>query len=212
MFLGRIHRDHSAPSELLTVISRLDGGPASSGAPPSSRCLRKAIKILAMRNPALGLGISLDGYIARPDGTFDFLFMPKDYSMAPFFATVDTALMGRKTFDAALKMGGAGFQQIAYGYLGVLSLPAGGKPDGVIFTRQSPGAVVRKIRKKKGKNIWLKGGGELARDELYIGMVPVLSGEGIPLFPAGFPQREFSLVENKTYSKGLIALKYKRKR
>jgi dihydrofolate reductase len=52
----------------------------------------------------------------------------------------------------------------------------------------------------------------LARDELYIGMVPVLSGEGIPLFPAGFPQREFSLVENKTYSKGLIALKYKRKR
>jgi hypothetical protein len=106
MFLGRIHRDHSAPSELLTVISRLDGGPASSGAPPSSRCLRKAIKILAMRNPALGLGISLDGYIARPDGTFDFLFMPKDYSMAPFFATVDTALMGRKTFDAALKLGG----------------------------------------------------------------------------------------------------------
>jgi dihydrofolate reductase len=64
------------------------------------------------------------------------------------------------------------------------------------------------------------GGGELARnflkadlvDELYIGMVPVLIGAGIPLFPPGFPQREFSLVENKTYSKGLIALKYKRKR
>jgi dihydrofolate reductase len=61
------------------------------------------------------------------------------------------------------------------------------------------------------------GVGELARDflkgdlvdELYIGMVPVLLGEGIPLFPPGFPQREFSLVENDTYSKGLIALKYK---
>ena len=49
-------------------------------------------------------------------------------------------------------------------------------------------------------------------DELYIGMVPVLIGEGIPLFPAGFPQRGFSLEENKTYPKGLIALKYKRKR
>ncbi len=50
-----------------------------------------------MRKVVLGLGISLDGYIARPDGAVDFLFMPKDYSMGPFFATIDTALMGRKT-------------------------------------------------------------------------------------------------------------------
>ena len=64
------------------------------------------------------------------------------------------------------------------------------------------------------------GGGELARDflkedlvdELYIGIVPVLIGEGIPLFPSGFPQREFSLLENKTFSKGMIALKYARTR
>jgi dihydrofolate reductase len=64
------------------------------------------------------------------------------------------------------------------------------------------------------------GGGELARDflqadlvdELYLGVVPVLLGEGIPLFPRGFPQRDFALVENKTYSKGMIALKYKRVR
>jgi dihydrofolate reductase len=62
------------------------------------------------------------------------------------------------------------------------------------------------------------GGGELARDflkadlvdELYLGIVPVLLGEGIPLFPSGFPQRNFSLVENKTYSKGMIALRYQR--
>ena len=64
------------------------------------------------------------------------------------------------------------------------------------------------------------GGGELARDflkadlvdELYLGIVPALLGEGIPLFPSGFPQRDFSLVENKTYSKDMIALKYKRVR
>jgi len=52
-----------------------------------------------MRKVILGLGISLDGYIARPDGAVDFLFMPKDYSMASFFATVDTAIMGRKTLE-----------------------------------------------------------------------------------------------------------------
>ena len=173
-----------------------------------------------MRKVVLGLGISLDGYIARPDGTLDFLFMPKDYSMAPFFATIDTALMGRKTLDAALKMGGGSFGGSSITtYVFSRSLAAG-KRDGLIFTRQAPSAVVRQLRKSKGKNIWLMGGGELARDflkadlvdELYIGMVPVLIGAGIPLFPPGFPQREFSLVENKTYSKGLIALKYKRKR
>ena len=64
------------------------------------------------------------------------------------------------------------------------------------------------------------GGGKLARDflkddlvdELYLGVVPVLLGEGIPLFPSGFPQRNFALIENKTFSRGLIALKYRRVR
>jgi dihydrofolate reductase len=83
---------------------------------------------------------------------------------------------------------------------------------------QSPATFIRQLRKRPGKDIWLLGVGELARDflkadlvdELYLGMVPVLLGEGIPLFPKGFPQRDFLLVQNKTYSKGLIALKYKR--
>jgi dihydrofolate reductase len=173
-----------------------------------------------MRKVVLGIGISLDGYIARLNGAVDFLFMPKDYSMAPFFANIDTALMGRKTLDAALKMGGGEFSGSSMAtYVFSRSLPPG-KRDGVTFTRQAPSALIRQIRKRPGKNIWLMGGGELARDflktdlvdELYIGMVPVLLGEGIPLFPPGFPQREFSLVENNTYSKGLIALKYKRSR
>ena len=56
-----------------------------------------------MRNVVLGLGTSLDGYIARPDGAVDFLFMPKDYSMAPFMATIDTLIMGRKTLTPPFK-------------------------------------------------------------------------------------------------------------
>ena len=58
-----------------------------------------------MQSVVLGLGISLDGYIARLNGAVDFLFMPKDYSMAPFFKTIDTAIMGRKTLEDGLKMG-----------------------------------------------------------------------------------------------------------
>src|SRR5258708_11103469 len=95
---------------------------------------------------------------------------------------------------------------------------APGERDGLTFVNESPASFVKKLRKRPGKNIWLMGGGELARDflkadlvdELYIGMVPVLLGEGIPLFPSGFPQRNFSLIENKTYSKGMIALRYQR--
>jgi dihydrofolate reductase len=97
------------------------------------------------------------------------------------------------------------------------SIPAGER-DGIVFTHESPVALISKLRKRPDKNIWLMGGGELARDflkadlidELYLGVVPVLLGEGITLFPSGFPQRDFALIQNKTYSKGLIALKYKR--
>jgi len=173
-----------------------------------------------MRKIVLGLGISLDGYIARPNGAVDFLFTPKDYSMAPFFKTIDTYILGRKTLDAALKMGGSisSFGGMAT-YVFSRSKPPGER-DGLTFVNESPAALVRRLRKRKGKDIWLMGGGELAReflkadlvDELYLGVVPVLLGEGIPLFPSGFPQRNFSLVENKTYSKGMIALKYKRVR
>ena len=174
----------------------------------------------AMRKVILGLGISLDGYIARPNGAVDFLFMPKDYSMAPFFATIDAAIMGRKTLDVALKMGGGSFGGSSMAsYVFSHSQPPGER-DGLTFIKESPATFICQLRKHPGKNIWLMGGGELARefliadliDELYLGIVPVLLGEGIPLFPSGFPQRDFTLAENKAYSKGLITLKYKRTR
>ena len=173
-----------------------------------------------MRNVVLGLGISLDGYIARLDGAVDFLFMPRDYSMAPFFATVDTAIMGRKTLDAGLKMSGGSLPRSNMAMYVFSKRKPHGERDGVIFVNESPATFLRKLRKRPGKDIWLMGGGELARaflkadlvDRLYLGVVPVLLGRGIPLFPSGFPQRDFTLLENKSYSKGLIALKYERSR
>jgi dihydrofolate reductase len=177
------------------------------------------VEFSPMRKVVLGVGISLDGYLARPDGAVDFLFMPKDYSMGPFFKTIDTALMGRKTYEVAMKMGGPPPGSKMAMYVFSRSLPPGER-QAMIFVDCSPAELVSRLRKHPGKDIWLMGGGELARDflqadlvdELYIGVVPVLIGDGLPLFPAGFPQREFELLENKTYSKGLIALKYKRVR
>lgn len=182
---------------------------------PVKKEIKKATAT-AYRKVIAGLGISLDGYIARLDGSVDFLFMPKDYSMGPFFKTIDTCVLGRKTYDDGLKMGGS-FSGSMKNYVFSKTQPPGER-NNVIFTNESPSAVIAEIRKKPGKNIWLMGGGELIRDflkedlvdELYLGVVPVLIGEGLPLFPCGFPQREFDLVENKSYSRGLIALRYQR--
>jgi len=91
-----------------------------------------------MRKVVLGLGISLDGYIARPDGTVDFLFMPKDYSTGTFFATIDTALMGRKTYEVALKMGGGEFGSSSMkSYVFSHSQPPGER-GGLTFVDESP--------------------------------------------------------------------------
>jgi dihydrofolate reductase len=173
-----------------------------------------------MRNVVLGLGISVDGYIARRNGAVDFLFMPRDYSMADFFASVDTAIMGRKTLDAGLKMSGGSLPRFNMPMYVFSNSKPPGERDGVVFVNETPTAFIRNLRRHSGKDIWLMGGGELSRafldadlvDRLRLGVVPVLLGEGIPLFPSGFPQRDFTLIENKTYSKGLIALTYERLR
>jgi dihydrofolate reductase len=83
----------------------------------------------------------------------------------------------------------------------------------VTFVNESPESLVGELPKRTGKNIWMMGGGELGREflkadlahEIYLGIVPTLLGEGIPLFPSGFPQRNSSLIENKSYSRGMIA-------
>jgi dihydrofolate reductase len=112
------------------------------------------------------------------------------------------------------------FWWIIDGRVRVFTITACRETCGVTFVDQAPETLMSELRKKPGKHIWLMGGGELTGeflkadlvDELYLGIVPLLLGEGIPLFPSGFPQRDFSLTEHKSYSKGLITLKYERLR
>jgi dihydrofolate reductase len=147
------------------------------------------------------------------------LFMPKDYSMAAFFKRIDTAVMGRKTYDVAMKLGGGSMSSSGMKSYVFSRLLVAGERGEVTVVSKTPKQFVEEVRKKKGKDIWLMGGGELAReflredlvDELYLGIVPVLIGEGIAAFPSRFPQREFKLTENETFSQGLIALRYERR-
>jgi dihydrofolate reductase len=176
-----------------------------------------------MRKVILGAAITLDGHLARPDGSLDYLHMTKEGSadLTRLFASVDTILFGRKTLDAVVAMTGSCYKSPVKAPTYVFSrTQTPGEREGVIFTNQSPKAWLSKIRARPGKHILHMGGGELARsfleadliDELSFSVVPILLGNGLPLFPADFPQRDFTLVENKTYSKSQIALTYRRDR
>jgi dihydrofolate reductase len=172
------------------------------------------------RKVILGVSMSLDGRIARANGDVDFLRTPKEHPIGAFFASMDTAIMGRKTLEAGLRLTGGKLPKTDMKMYVMSRTTEPGERGSVIFVNEPPGAFVARLRKQSGTDIWLMGGGELAReflrddlvDEMYLGIAPVLLGEGIPLFPTGFPQREFALTENRSYSEGLVTLKYERTR
>jgi dihydrofolate reductase len=176
------------------------------------------------RKVILGFGISLDGYIARRDGAMDFLVIDKEGEalMADFFAKVDTTIMGRKTAAAVAKLRKSGEVPDTPGMTNyVISRRwKPGKRAGFEVVSGSLTTFVRKLKRRPGKDIYLGGGGELCRsflqedlvDELFIGVGPVLLGDGIPAFPGKFPQRDFRLTECKAYANGSVGLRYERMR
>jgi dihydrofolate reductase len=151
-----------------------------------------------MRKVVLGLGISLDGYIARKNGAVDWLSMDWDYDWTAFFKTIDVVLLGRKTWDTALGMNpkkkSKSKAKNPYGatetYIFSKTLKASGV-EGVPVISGNLKEFVEDLKAKEGKNIWLGGGGELTKsfldedlvDEIHLGVTPLLLGSGIPLFP-----------------------------
>ena len=178
------------------------------------------------RKVILGFGLSIDGYIARRNGAMDYLVIDKEGEalMADFFAKIDTTIMGRKTAEGWVKMRQRGEMpgeipdtpRMANYVISRRWKP--GKRDGFEVVGGSLTAFVRKLKRRKGKDIYLGGGGQLCRsflqedlvDELYIGVGPVLLGDGILGFPGKFPQRDFKLTECKSYSNGSVGLRYER--
>jgi dihydrofolate reductase len=176
------------------------------------------------RKVILGFGISLDGYIARRNGAMDYLVIDKEGEalMADFFGRIDTTIMGRKTAAATAKMRKSGEIPETPGIINyVISRRwKPGKREGFEVVSGSLTAFVKKLKRRPGKDIYLGGGGQLCRsflqedlvDELFIGVGPVLLGDGIPGFPGKFPQRDFKLTECKSYSNGSVELRYERMR
>jgi dihydrofolate reductase len=168
-----------------------------------------------MRRLRYQVAASVDGFIAGPNGEFDWIVMDPDIDFAALFKEFDTAVMGRKTHEVVKAQGGEGAMPGLDVIVFSRTLPAVTHP-GVRIVNDEPRDVVVALKKKAGRDIWLYGGGTLFRslldaglvDSVEVAVVPVLLGAGIPLLPPG-PIAKLRLVDQKTLLKsGIVMLSY----
>jgi dihydrofolate reductase len=170
------------------------------------------------------ISTSADGFIARPDGSFDWLDRPRpkgNYGMDAFYKSIDTILWGRKTCDMALdfqKKGAAGtaFDTTVKNYVFTRSQPPSVAPAGVEFVNEPIKTFATRLRKKKGKDIWIMGGAGLiasfldegAIDEFMIHVIPKFIGEGISLIAPARRTVPLKLISCTKFTDGLVKLHY----
>ncbi len=170
------------------------------------------------------IATSADGFIARADGSVDWLDRPRpkgNYGMGAFYKSIDTVLWGRKTCDMALdfqKKGvpGSAFDTRVKNYVFTRSLPQSPAPAGVEFVSEPIKAFATRLRKKTGKDIWMMGGagiiasfldaGEI--DEFMIHVIPKFIGEGIPLIAPARRTVNLKLISSTKFTDGVVKLHY----
>src|SRR5262252_9588119 len=169
-----------------------------------------------MRLVRFGGAMSLDGYIAGPNGEYDWIVMDPDIDFAGFMKQFDTFLIGRKTFDAMGRMGNQskstpGVENI------VCSRTLKQSDFPRIRIERDAARLVTELRAKPGKDIAIFGGGELFGsllaaglvDRVEVSLVPVLLGGGIPLLPPPAGRAQLKLRNQRVYKKtGTIGLEY----
>ena len=169
------------------------------------------------------IATSADGFIARSDGSVDWLDRPAPkghYGMAAFYKSIDTILWGRKTYDVVLEfqkkgVPGSAFDPNVKNYL-FSRTPALSPAKGVQLVNEPVKSFATRLRRQKGKNIWMMGGagiiasfldaGEI--DEFKIHVIPVFIGEGIPLIAPARRTVPLKLLASKKYSEGVLEHHY----
>jgi len=171
------------------------------------------------RNVVVNIATSADGYIARPDGDLEWLTSrpaPEGfYGLNAFMKSVDTKVLGRKTYELSLRMGAAFDSKSRYVVFS-RHVPPTDAPSGVEFVNGPIGPFVDSLREQPGKDIWLMGGGEIiasfldeqAIDEFVISLVPVFIGDGIPLIARRHRHTPLDLHSVEQFEDGLVQLRY----
>ncbi len=169
----------------------------------------------SMRPVKYSVAMSLDGYIATPDGGYDWIVEDPTIDIAALFKSYDAVLVGRRTYE--VMQAGGGVSQLGGMDIHVFSRTL--KPadhPGVTIVSDDAAAAVAALRERPGKDIWLMGGGDLFRSLLGAGLVdgvdvaviPVLLGGGIPVLPPPATSTKLKLTDTKTYPSGIISLSY----
>ncbi len=165
-----------------------------------------------MRNLKLYSAMSLDGYIAGPNGELDWLEAAGDldYGYDDFYASIDTTLMGNATYQVTLTVDTFPYPEKT-NYVFTRSTPSPDTPH-VRFISGDIAGFVGALKDEPDKDIWLVGGGQINTimlnagliDELILTVFPVVLGRGIPLFAPGSTRSGFRTVGCETYATGLI--------
>lgn len=172
------------------------------------------------RKVIVHIGTSADGYIARPDGDLEWLTSrpaPEGfYGMNAFMKSIDTKVLGRKTYEASRRMG-AKFDSKTRTIVFSRNARPSDAPSSVEFVNGAIGPFVSRLREQPGKDIWLMGGGEIiasfldeqAIDEFVISVAPVFIGEGIPLIARRHRHVPLELRSIERFEDGLVQLHYR---
>jgi dihydrofolate reductase len=161
------------------------------------------------------VAVSLDGFIARPNGDYDWIVMDPAIDFAALFAEFDTAVMGRRTYEAGLAQGGDGSMKGMEVIVFSRTLPPAQR-KGVRITSEDPRTVVAALKEKPGRDVWLFGGGDLFRsllaaglvDTVEVAVIPVLLGDGVPLLPPGGTTKLVLADHRVLPASGIVALAY----
>ncbi len=177
-----------------------------------------------MRKISLFIATSLDGYIAKPNDDLSFLKLVEkegeDYGYEQFTDTIDTLIIGRKTYDYVIKEIGASHYDNGQRDVYVITRTQRPSVGRTTFYTGSLTDLVKQLKSENGKNIYCDGGAEVINellkndliDEFIISIVPVLLGNGTRLFKDERPEQLLEFVTAKTFDTGLIQLHYKRKK
>ena len=177
-----------------------------------------------MRKVTFGGANSLDNYIARPDGAYDWILWSDETAevMKDYWQKIDTILMGRKTYEVAAGQGGkkskSKSKKNPYGNIKTYVFSHTLKEaDGAEIVSENAVEFVRDLKNREGKDICLMGGGDLAKtffeagliDEIGFNIHPVLLGQGIPLFHEMNRQIDLELIEARPFKNGCVYVSYR---